>query len=299
VPIPDVSAGTRRLSTFEAMGTTVSVYGPNHDAFDRAHSAVRTRFEEQERRFSRFRADSELTAVNASSGAWIDVSPSFEALVRFSLERAEQTAGLFDPTVLDAMIAAGYDRDLDQVIVDARGALSPPTPCGRWREVAVRPGAICVPADVGLDFGGVAKGWTVDEATRDALEAGLPWALISAGGDLAIGGEAPQLDIPVEDPDGPETPVMNLRLDRGALASSSIAKRTWGPGLHHLIDPRTGAPAVTDVVQATVWATTCAHAETLATWALLVGRPAAGHLACSLVTTDGTILNSFGPELPR
>ena len=72
-----------------------------------------------------------------------------------------------------------------------------------------------LPLGVGLDLGGVAKGWTADLAVDRALEAGMSWVLVSAGGDLRIGGDAPTLSIDVEDPDDPTAPVMTLRLDQG------------------------------------------------------------------------------------
>ena len=265
----------RRRDGFRAMGTDVSLYGPDGEAFDEAFAAIRRVFETEERRFSRFRDDSELTAVNRLAGRWVPVSSPFERVVRLALDQASATGGLFDPTVLHALMAAGYDRDFDEVLAGARGALHPPEPCGRWTEVQVRHGAVRLPPEVGLDLGGIAKGWTVDLAAADALDAGLAWAVVAAGGDLAIVGDAPVLEIPIEDPETLERPMATLRLDQGALATSSVAKRAWGRGLHHVIDPRTGAPLRSDTVQATVWAPTCAEAEVLATWALLRGPDAA------------------------
>jgi len=287
----------RRRAGFRAMGTDVSLYGPGSDVFDEAFVSVQRVFEAEERRFSRFRDDSELTAVNRLAGRWVPVSSRFEGVVRLSLEQASATGGLFDPTVLHALMAAGYDRDFDEVLAGARGALHPPEPCGRWGEVQVRPGAVRLPPEVGLDLGGIAKGWTVDLAAAEALDVGLGWAVVAAGGDLAIVGDAPALEIPIEDPETPEQLMATLRLDQGALATSSVAKRAWGPGLHHVIDPRTGSPVRSDTVQATVWAPTCAEAEVLATWALLRGPDAAKQRPCALVVSSGDIIVSFDQEM--
>jgi thiamine biosynthesis lipoprotein len=287
----------RRRDAFRAMGTDVSLYGPDADAFDEAFAAIQRVFETQERRFSRFRDDSELTAVNRLAGRWVPVSSPFERVVRLALDHASATGGLFDPTVLHALMAAGYDRDFDEVLAGARGTLHPPVPCGRWTEVQVRQGAVRLPPEVGLDLGGIAKGWTVDLAAAGALEAGLGWAVVAAGGDLTIVGDAPGLEIPIEDPETPERAMATLRLDQGALATSSIAKRAWGRDLHHVIDPRTGAPLRSDTVQATVWAPTCAEAEVLATWAVLRGPDAASQLSCAIVTTTGDVIVSFDQEV--
>jgi thiamine biosynthesis lipoprotein len=163
--------------------------------------------------------------------------------------------------------------------------------------VVVRHGAVRLPPEVGLDLGGIAKGWTVDLAAAGALDAGLAWALVAAGGDLAIVGDAPVLEIPIEDPETLERPMATLRLGRGALATSSVAKRAWGRDLHHVIDPRTGAPLRSDTVQATVWAPTCAEAEVLATWALLRGPDAANQLSCAIVASSGDVIVSFDQEV--
>ena len=282
---------TRRIDV-RAMGTTLSIYGPAASFAPGADAVIET-FRDEEQRFSRFRSDSELSRLNARAGGWVTVSEGFGSLLDFSLAQAHATHGAFDPTVLAAVEAAGYDRDFDEVIRSARGALRPPVPCGRWREIEVRGRSVRLPSGVGLDLGGVAKGWSADLAVERALAAGMPWVLVSAGGDLRIGGDAPALSIDVEDPEEPTTPVMTLRLDRGALATSSIAKRTWGPGLHHVIDPRTGAPARTDAVQATVWAPTCAGAEVAATTALLAGTRAVADAPSVIVAVDGTLHHSL------
>jgi thiamine biosynthesis lipoprotein len=282
---------------FRAMGTQVSVIGPaGHHAFEAASARVRARFAEEELRFSRFRGDSELTHVNASAGRPTRVSRPFAEVVGIALAAAATTGGRFDPTVHDALVAAGYDRDFDEVLAGARGALHPAIPCGRWNEVIVDASTVSLPADVHLDLGGIAKGWTVDRASEDALASGLPWVLVNAGGDLRIAGEAPVLEVAVEDPEDPELEVVRLRLTTGALATSSVAKRTWAPGQHHVIDPTTGAPADTDLLQATVWAPTCAEAEVLATRALLEGTQVASELPSVLVTVDREVHISVPSE---
>lgn len=281
---------TERLDT-PAMGTTISVYGPCAGFAAGADAVVET-FRAEEQRFSRFRPDSELSMVNARAGSWVTLSPGFGSLLRFSLDEAAATGGAFDPTVLGAIEAAGYDRDFDEVIRSARAVLRRPVPCGRWTEIEVADGSVRLPAGVGFDFGGIAKGWTVDLAVDRALASGMSWVLVSAGGDLRVGGDAPELAIDVEDPDDPSSAIMTLRIDKGALATSSTAKRSWGPGLHHVIDPRTGAPAITDAVQVTSWAPTCAEAEVAATVALLRGIRAVTDAPSVIVGRDGTVFHS-------
>lgn len=286
--------GARRVD-MRAMGTTLSVYGPLDASID-AVPAVATVFQREEQRFSRFLPGSELSQVNRSAGTWTSVSEGFRSLLRYSLEKAAVSGGTFDPTVLRAVEAAGYDRDLDEVLRAARGVLHPPVPCGRWSHIEVRGRQVRAPSGVGLDFGGIAKGWTVDLAVDTALSAGLPWVLVSAGGDLRIGGDAPMLAIDVEDPEHPAATIATLRLQEGGLATSSTTRRSWGPGLHHVIDPRTGAPARSDACQVTTWGPTCADAEVAATVSLIEGTRAVDDVPSVIVGIDGAVYVSFAAD---
>ncbi len=282
---------------FRAMGSSVVLITPGDVepiVRDRALHAVEEEFAEQEQRFSRFRADSELSIANRAETRPTRVSGPFAALVGRALRAAAATDGLFDPTVLPAMIAAGYDRTFEDVIVTAREVLRPPTPTGRWREIVLDLDLLRLPDGVGLDLGGIAKGWTADRAARLAAEI-VPWGLVDAGGDIRTFGDLPRGGIPigVEHPFDAQVEVLRLSLTHGALATSSIVRRSWGPNLHHLIDPRTGLPAATDVVQASIWADTCAEAEVNAKVALLRGVPALGDLAATLVLEDGSVVTSM------
>jgi FAD:protein FMN transferase len=149
------------------MGTTVRVLTSDDAPTDvvsvSARRILRT-FEREEARFSRFRSDSELSLVNAVAGRPMRVSLLFASVVRSALDAAASTEGLFDPTVLGAMDAIGYDRDFDELLAGARGALHPIHPCGRWRDVTLEDDHLTLPAGVGLDLGGVGQG--VDSRSR-------------------------------------------------------------------------------------------------------------------------------------
>jgi FAD:protein FMN transferase len=282
-------------SEFRAMGTRIRCIGPaGHPAFGSAVDTVRATFEREELRCSRFRGDSELSRVNASAGTWTTVSVGFADIVRIALDGWARTGGRFDPTLLHALLAAGYDRDFDEILAGARVQLHPGTPAGRAGEVALEGRRLRLPEGVALDLGGLAKGWTADHAARAAAAAGLPWALIDAGGDLRLIGEPPaDLEIAVEDPETPEAEIGRIVLRGGAIATSSVTRRTWGPGRHHLIDPATGAPSTGEVIQATVWARTCADAEISSKDALLEGEAYLERGPALLVLRDGSIVTDL------
>lgn len=288
---------------FRAMGTDVSVLSAGdvpERAFRRAAERAEVIFAREDRRFSRFRGDSELSRVNASSGGWTQVTPPFAEVVGVALAAAVETDGLFDPSTLGAVVAAGYDRDFDEVIAGARGRLRAPVPCGRWREIELDGDMLRLPEGVGLDLGGIAKGWTVDRAAETAAD-DLSWAMANAGGDLRLVGETPAggIEIAVEDPEDRSAEATRITLDTGALATSCVTKRAWGPRLHHLIDPRTGLPADTSVLQATAWAETCARAEIRSKQALLDGPAVLVHYPAVLVLAGGDVLMNMGRRTPQ
>ena len=293
-PVRRPAPGIQRWS-FSAMAMDVVLAGPlsaGTRSFAAAARAVEEVFREADARFSRFRPDSELSRVNVAAGRWQAVSAMFAELLRRSLDAARATEGLFDPTVLPALIAAGYDRDYDELL---RKRPRPPfaaRAAARWHDVQLDGRMLFLPEGAALDFGGIAKGWAVDRAIERT--SGLRWSMVDAGGDLAIAGRPPRpVPITVADPWEPAAELAQLGLDGGALATSSVVGRSWAPGQHHLIDPRTWRPARTPVVQSTVWAPTCVEAEVLAKWSLLRGPRSLREVPGIMVLDDGTIATSM------
>lgn len=225
-------------------------------------AGVRELFDADDRRFTRFAPDSELLRVNSARGPLV-VSGRFAHAVAAALTAAHQTGGLVDPTLLDALEAAGYDRDFGELADSgpATGGAS-----GRWREVRLHGRLLTLPRGVRLDLNGVVKSLAVDEALALVRHG---W--VSAGGDLAT-----TRPVDVGLPGGG-----SIRLERGALATSSSATRRWRRGgavQHHLIDPRTGRPATSPWEQVTVCGATCLMADVAAKAAFLLGADGPGWL---------------------
>ncbi len=282
------------------MGTTIRVLAPEWEPqlnlFDEAVRSVERTFKRLEDRFTRFRGDSELSRVNARTGQWTTVSEGFIDVLRAALDAALMTGGLFDPTILPALVAAGYDRDFDEIIAGARDAMHPPQPCGRWEEIRIDGRRIHLPEGTALDFGGIAKGWAVDVAAERVARL-MPWVLVDGGGDLRVAGVVPkEIDVGIEHPQDPSVEILRLRLNAGALATSSVTSRSWGPNLHQLIDPRTWKPSDTGIVQATAWAPTCAEAEVRSKWVLLGGLDAMDRVHATMVLEDGEVVTNMQPD---
>jgi thiamine biosynthesis lipoprotein len=221
---------------------------------------------------SRFEPDSELSLLNADPRDRVPASPLLLRFVRAVIDAGEASGGLVDATVLDAVIAAGYDRHwVPGAALNPTG--TPRRAAGAWSAFAVRGGAVVRPPGVGLDSGGLGKGLAAD-LIGDVLAPCRSW-LADCGGDLRIGGTA-RLPRPVEvkDPHDPALVVARLTLRDGGVATSGTTRRRWEGG-HHLIDPRTGAPAESDLLQVTAVAPTALLAEVRAKAALLSGSAGA------------------------
>ncbi len=270
--------------SFRAMNTEVVavVAAEAEREAGEALAEVEALFRQTEEALSRFLPESELSRLNRSAGRSFPASPLLLQAVAEALAAARDTEGLFDPTVLGSLIEAGYDRSFELLPQDplSPDSLSPgERELARWRDVVVdeKAAAITLPPGVGLDLGGIGKGWTVDRAA-DLLRPFGNFA-VDAGGDLCVSGSQAGGDpwtIGAQDPFDPERDLLVLALPPSgrAVATSTTRRRRWqhaGREQHHLIDPRTGHPARSGVVSATVVAATVARAEVLAKVALLMG----------------------------
>jgi thiamine biosynthesis lipoprotein len=275
----------RRLEqlSFKAMGTrcsiTVTVVGDDVWSAERALAAARAEVAACERALSRFLPGSDLSRLNAAAGDWIEADPRLLEALDAALDARAETGGRYDPTVLPALVAAGYDRSYEQL----RPRL--PTPLAGWRAGAAieidRPGGRArLGPGAAVDLGGIGKGFSATRALAAMRQAWplMPGALVDLGGDLAIRGSAADCEpwrIAVADPHAPGERVALLERTSGGVATSGRDGRRFGPGrrFHHLIDPSTGAPAADGPVAVTVAAADAASAEAHAT-ALAITPPA-------------------------
>lgn len=269
---------------FYAMNTGVAVWLWSDSKLAAAQLArAHATFGQIEAELSRFRPDSGLSRLNAAAdGRAQAVSPLLFAVLAAALHAAEDSDGLFDPTILPALRRAGYDRSFDLLAAapdSGPTAAAQPAAPQDWRHVQMdaATGVVRLPAGLGIDLGGIGKGWTADQVAQDLA----PWgaALVDAGGDIrstgAPGGEP--WPVAVQDPFDESRDLLVINLAGGAIATSSVGRRRWelhGQPMHHLIDPRTGGPAKSDLHTVTVLAPTAVEAEIAAKVALLLGRAA-------------------------
>jgi thiamine biosynthesis lipoprotein len=293
---------------FRAMNTEVEVqlYAEVGEGQAEAVEGVQHMFDTAEERMSRFKPDSELSRLNRSAGSARRVSPLLFDVVEAAVWAASITGGIFDPTVLNAMEAIGYDRSFEQISAGSGGEATAPA-----RQTSARPRGqywtidldrtrqeITLPSGVGLDLGGIGKGWTVDRAA-DWLAGHGPF-LINAGGDLYAYGTPPGQagwSIGVADPWEIERDSARVQVRQMAVVTSTISRRRWQRGeqaMHHLVDPRTGQPAATDAVSVTVIAPRVALAEVYAKAALILGVEAGQTWLNRIPGVEGLLVREDG-----
>jgi thiamine biosynthesis lipoprotein len=247
-------------ATFAAMSTTMAIVGVGVPEAAAARAADRGQrlAADWERRFSRFRPDSQLSGLNAAGGRPFPVDDVFLDLLEGARAAVRRTGGRFDPSILPALEAAGYDRSIEGVGATPVQLGRPPrSGVGRegWEQVRIDHGRgeVTLPPEMRIDLGGVAKGAFAD---RLAMElAAWPGGCVDAGGDLRLWGLPPDGDrwaIGIEDPFHPDRDcfVAEVPAASAGVATSGTYRRRWQAGdrtAHHLIDPRRGVP-VADVV---------------------------------------------------
>jgi thiamine biosynthesis lipoprotein len=237
--------------------------------------------ERLERCWSRFRSDSELAHVNARRGSWTDVSASMLLALTCAADLHRATAGAFDPTIIDALEAAGYDRTFERVASDASApTVIAPTVVPGFAPVEIDEARsrVRLPRGTRLDLGGVGKGLAADLIARGLVDRGARTVLVGMGGDLRARGIPPPAgswDVPVLDPFDETRVSFRFPLVEGAIVTSTTRIRSWTRGTrshHHLVDPATGDSARTGVTAVVAAAPDAWWAEGIAKSIIVVGE---------------------------
>jgi thiamine biosynthesis lipoprotein len=259
---------------FEVWSTTASVVVTDPAALGSVVEIVRAGLDDVDRACSRFRPDSELAGLTPGRAR---LSPLLADLVGTALDAAEASGGLVDPTVGSAMQQLGYDRSIE--LLPADGApVQLVTEVPGWRQVHLYGDRLDLPRGVLLDLGATAKARAADLLARRAADTVGVGVLVELGGDIATAGPAPADGWQVLVRDTEDDPACQVTLTEGsAVATSSTVRRTWRRGgvrIHHVVDPRTAAPAAPVWRSATVAAPSCVAANTASTAAVVLGRKA-------------------------
>ena len=267
--------GSLQRESFRAMGTicAVAATAESDDAF-RARGALDAAQDEVaacERVLSRFDPRSDLSRLNRAAGEWVAVDTRLVEALAAAVDGRTNTCGLFDPTILPALAAVGYDRSFE-LLTGRAATLLDGWISGASIDVDAGSGRARVERGATVDLGGIGKGFAASRALlamRTAWPA-LPGGLVDLGGDIAVWGEPPESGpwrVDIADPRAHDRVYGTLELRCGGIATSGRNTRRFGPDrrLHHLIDPATGQPAAAGPLSVTVVAESATEAEPYAT----------------------------------
>ena len=289
---------------FSAMNSVIQVAaeGKSND-LQPGFAQVRQFIAQSEERFSRFLPSSELNQLNQSGGRWFQASPDLFELIQEALDLYVLTGGLFDPSIMKALIHAGYDRSMDEIRLMDSVQVSLFSNYKRipLEEILLNPDryAIRLPGDMQIDLGGIAKGWVAARAATLLIKY-TDAATVSVGGDMVFIGlpaDQPAWQVSLEDPRDERLILAVLNVGPGSLATSTVTRRRWMQGdqpRHHIIDPRTGTPAEIGWLSISVYTEKATYAEAFAKAFLIAGPTGAAALATRLPNLNFIAVNQDG-----
>jgi thiamine biosynthesis lipoprotein len=296
-------------ASFPALGTSAAVTVTDAEALPAARVILQDELRRIDEACSRFRDDSELTRLNRSAGVQFATSPLLLQALAVALYAAARTDGDVDPTVGRSLGALGWDSDFSVVI--ARRGQTPRmriVPAAGWQRVRLDRArrTVRIPAGVEIDLGATAKALAADRSARRVHAETGTGVLVNLGGDIALAGAAPEGGWPILVTDDHRSDIgaegQAIALSAGGLATSSTTVRRWRAGeadVHHIVDPRSGAPADEVWRTVSVAARTCVEANTASTAAVVRGEAAVAWLErnglpARLVRTDATTAYTCG-----
>lgn len=292
------------VRAFRAMGTDCLIrIVVDGDRAEPILERAESRMHDLEHRWSRFIDGSELSQLNAHSGAPVFVSAETFDLIALALEASRATDGRFDPTMIDALIDSGYDRTFDEIAAReevATNVVLDPHAIGDV-DLDERTRMIQTPPGLHFDLGGIGKGRAVDIVFEQLVADGVAGVCLDFGGDLRVGGSPVAgggWPVVIDDPFQPGEDLVVLGIGEGSVTTSSRLRRSWSTTTgtsHHLLDPATKRPAESGIASVTVISAQAAWGEIHAKAALIAG-PEEGvqlieqaGLSALFVNDDGTL----------
>lgn len=289
---------TLYASTFRAMGCQVNLWLETDADAEPLFADAAAHIAAAEACLSRFQSASELSQLNARLNTWTVVSETLLANIMAAKQGARISDGLYNPLVLDALESAGYIRSFE--LLNEGRAPEASAAVLDWRAIEIDLPMQRVRLPARIDLGGIAKGWTAQQVAETLAPFGA--CLVDIGGDMAVSGAPESSDgwpVEVADPGADDALLLTLYLARGAVVTSGTDYRRWGPGRaqHHLIDPRTGQPAQTDIATVTIVHPQATTAEVYAKVIVMLGSEAGLEWlnrqwdgAGLVVRTDGAVM---------
>lgn len=301
-----ISIGAWRLSANKEanraeflMGTYMEIRAIGRKA-PQALDAIFARLVEIEDRMTKNNEASEIAAINQQAGlAAVAVSDDTFTVIERALHYAELTQGKFDPTIQP--IVELWQIGTPQARVPGEAEIKAKLPMVNYEAIEVNRSNSTVrlnQAGMGLDLGGIAKGYAADEAVRILQEYGVKKALINLGGNLYAVGTNPNNQpwrIGIQDPEDDRNQfIAVIEAEDQTLVTSGAYERFLehnGITYHHILDPETGYPAASDLLSVTIVTSNSMDADALSTSVYILGREAGLTLIESLPNIEAVLID--------
>jgi thiamine biosynthesis lipoprotein len=274
----------RYQQQFKALGsdvviTLVSV--EDEDSIETIFDSLHDKIHDFEERFSRFIKTSELTYFNQRAGQKTKLSSAFIELLSEAKKLSLITNEIYNPFILPALQQSGYmvswNNDFEAIDYSDRKVFSA-------NEIEIGDSWAKIPESSAIDFGGIGKGYLLDQLHQFLLGEDLEGYWVSLGGDIICNGyDLDKTDwvVAVQDAKSLHKTAGKISSSDGqftAIATSGITKRKGvkdGKAWHHIIDPRTGEPAKTDILTITITASSATEADVFCKCILIEGTESA------------------------
>jgi FAD:protein FMN transferase len=307
-PMNSIEITQESTARLDALGTTAELIVTDPALLPEALGFLLQELWAIDKACSRFRADSEVMRLGAAGGRWVAASPLLREALHAGVQAAAATGGDVDPTVGASLNALGWDRDFAVVVARSDATEIEAVPAAGWRRIEIddERERVRVPAGVTIDLGATAKALAADRAARIAHRATGAGVLVNLGGDIAVAGPVPEHGWPILIADDHRAPLdaggETVAIRSGGLATSSTTVRRWRTAsgdVHHIVDPRSGAPAAEVWRTVSVCAASCVEANTASTAAIVRGTAAPAwlhslRLPARLVHADGHVVLTGG-----
>lgn len=301
--LPQQQASAETLTEFRQaryiMGTIVEIVvaAPHKHTAEQAMEHGFEVLRQVEQRMSIYQSTSALSRINRlAADAWVPLEADLLTVIAAALDVARQSDGALDVTVLPLMHLWGFVQHAGRVPTASEIAATLPLVDYRHIQLDAAHSAIRFTyKGVGLDLGGIAKGFAVDNALQALLGQGVSRAIVNAGGDLFAMGTAPSETpwrVDIQHPSIAERTLATMRVHNRSVATSGDYEKFFeqdGKRYCHLIDPRSGYP-VQDIASVTVLADTTMQADALSTAAFILGPDQGFALLEQLPNVEGVMV---------
>jgi thiamine biosynthesis lipoprotein len=291
---------TREFFLFDTVNTVAAPV-----LSDETMAAVESACLRYEKLFSRFDEGGELYRVNHARGREVEVDPELACFIARALDYCAASDGLFDITMGAVTRLWDFKHGTVPAEDDVRAALSHVD----WRGVHVGEASVRLDdPEAVLELGGIAKGYIADGVLDVLANRGVDHAIVNLGGNVAVRGGRPDgtpwqvgLRQPLASHDMSILQSFAVvGVTNGSVVTSGVYERAFerdGRSYHHILDPRTGFPARTDVVSATVISPTSLDGDGYSTTLVLMGVDRALEFALARPDLDIVLVDDHGQVL--